>query len=242
MSESVTFVTLLIRPTNGYRSLSEYYEHFSHLVATGLPIVAFVDTSIPLDAAPNVTVLPLTPPTPSADAILPAGRSLTKDTPEYFLIQLEKLACMSRAREVATTPYLAWIDFGAYHMFRDKALARLALRRIATRTYPTTTIFAPSCWGPGSYPLWDTICWRFCGTFLLGHRDLFPGAYARQQELVAAHAPRLTWEVNYWCLMEEYFTLYPADHNERLLTELCHYVGPETSGEFKLVENLRLNQ
>ena len=233
MSRSVTFVTLLIRPTNGYRPLSAYLEHFSHLVATGLPIVAYVDESISLDPAPNVTVVPLSRPTGRPEVQLPPGRTLPKDNEEYFWIQLEKLKCMVRAREITQTPYLAWIDFGAFHMFRDKPLATLALRRIATRTYPTTTIFAPSCWGPGSYPLWDRVCWRFCGTFLLGHRDLFPAAYAKQQALVDQHLPRLTWEVNYWCLMEEHFTLYSADHNERLLTELCHYVGPEAPGKLK---------
>lgn len=236
MSESVTFVTLLIRPTNGYRPLSDYLYHFSHLVATGLPILAFVDDTLEIGPFPsNVRIVPTQRPSGRPDVQLPSGRTIPKDNADYFWIQLQKLACMVQAREFTSTPYLAWIDFGAYHMFRDKLLARLALRRIATRTYPTTTIFAPSCWGPGPYPLWDRVCWRFCGTFFLGHRDLFPAAYARQQDLVERHLPRITWEVNYWCLMEDAFTLYPADHNERLLTELCHYVGPETSGKLNAV-------
>lgn len=36
-------------------------------------------------------------------------------------------------------------------------------------------------------------------------------------ELVYAHLPALTWEVNYWAMMEEHFERYPADHDDTML-------------------------
>jgi hypothetical protein len=232
---TVTFVTMFFRPTNGYRSIESYLTYFAELSATGLPFFVFTDDVSLIKPSPNLTVIQVPRPSGPTDVCLPPERSVQKDTADYLWIQLEKLHCLAQASAMATTPYLAWIDFGAYHMFKDTVLATLALRRIATRTYPTTTVFAPSCWPPGEYPIWDRICWRFCGTFLLGHRDQFPALYARQQSIVTSHLPKLTWEVNYWCLMEDLFTTYPADHNERLLTELCHYVCPEASGTLNLI-------
>lgn len=232
----VTFVTFFLRPTTEYRSVESYLAHFATLVKTGVPILLFLDDTLSVPPAPNLKVVPIPHPVYPTDVDLPLHRNPAKDSVSYFWIQLEKLPFLARARELTTTPYLAWIDFGAFHMVRDPMLATLALRRLATRTYPTTAIFAPSCWSAARDSIWDRISWRFCGTFLLGHRDLFPAAAARQQELVQAHAPKLTWEVNYWCLMEDIFTAYPADHDERLFTELCHYVGPETSRAVKLVD------
>lgn len=227
---NVTFVTMFIRPTNVHRSIDQYLIHFHSLANTGLPIVLFLDPTLDVPDYPNVKVVPIKYMESFPFERFPTNRSIQKDTPEYFCIQLGKLRCMTQAREYADTPYLAWIDFGVYHMFRDTKLADIALRRIATREYTHDTILSPSCWPRGDYPIWDKICWRFCGSFFLGHRDIFPKAAARQREIVIQNLPKATWEVNYWCLMEDMFTTYPADHNIRLLTELCNYVGPKATG------------
>lgn len=230
MTMNVTFVTMFLRPTNSYRSIETYYSQFEKLASTRIPILIFLDTELSLPDYPNVSVIPIKRPSYRQDVILPDKRNVQKDTPDYFWIQLEKLRYLADARNYTTTPYLAWIDFGAYHMFKDIRLANFALRRIATSNYPTHTIFSPSCWKSQDYPIWETICWRFCGTFLLGYRDLFPKAFEKQQELVDKHMPNITWEVNYWTMMEEYFTTYHANHDESLLTELCHNICPDTSG------------
>jgi hypothetical protein len=52
---------------------------------------------------------------------------------------------------------------------------------------------------------------------LLGPREAFQPAWTRQQALIEAGLPRVTWEVNYWAQMEEHFQWYPADHDDRLL-------------------------
>lgn len=57
---------------------------------------------------------------------------------------------------------------------------------------------------------------------MLGPRDQVAAAYMRQMELVRANLPRLTWEVNYWTMMEDHFTWYSANHDDSMLGNLPH--------------------
>lgn len=227
---NVTFVTAFVSPKTSYRSREAYLRNFETLARVGIPIYLFLEEPIAeLPSFPNVTVqyadldrswLP-------ADPVLPANRNPNKDTLDYFCIQAWKMKCMSEASRRVETPYLAWIDFGIVHMIRDLPVARGALQLLATITYPRDDkIYTPSCWSHGGPDIWNSVAWRFCGSFLLGHRPLFPEAYRRQMDIIRANLPRVTWEVNYWTLMEDLFVFYPADHNERLFTELCHYIRP----------------
>jgi hypothetical protein len=109
---------------------------------------------------------------------------------------------------------------------RDKHVCHYWLNKIAHSSFPTYKIFVPGCWESSRNKLWDEICWRFCGGFLLGASGLFAAAAQTQANLVLHHIPRLTWEVNYWTLMEDHFAYYNADHNESLLTKICDYTCP----------------
>jgi hypothetical protein len=124
--------------------------------------------------------------------------------------------------------FLAWIDFGILHMARDLPLWTHRLQAIATARFPTDRLLTPGCWPPGPYPIWEKICWRFCGSFVLGHRSLLARAFERQSQLVVDGLPKLTWEINYWCQMEEYFRVYTADHNDSLLEGLLALRQPKS--------------
>jgi hypothetical protein len=212
---SVTFVTAFLRPTDALaRPLEVYLREFEWLSSAGVPLWLYHDGSLDL---PCVEQIQITREGLPADPILPIHRTPAKDTLDYMCIQAMKLELLAKAATTCPTPYLAWVDFGVFHMLRDKAAGQAALRRIAQGVYPTTTLLAPGCWPAGSYSL-DAVCWRFCGSFLLGHRDLFAAAYARQQEIARSIAPRVTWEVNLWSRMDELFTMYPADHNDSLFS------------------------
>ena len=39
-------------------------------------------------------------------------------------------------------------------------------------------------------------------------------------ELVNEFLPRLTWEVNYWAMMEDHFQWYAADHDDSLILNI----------------------
>jgi len=200
-----------------------YLNEFKKMTDTGLPILLFtdVDASFP----ENVTVIPTALNTSwvPSDVKLPEHRNREKDTIEYFCIQLSKLYYLTQARKYTDDEFLAWIDFGAFHMFKDTAKCSQLLRDISQTEFPCDKILAPGCWDSGTYGL-DSVCWRFCGTFLLGHRDLFESAYRRQNELVQHQLPKLSWEVNYWAQMDELFQFYPADHNDLLLSRVMMFV------------------
>jgi hypothetical protein len=131
---------------------------------------------------------------------------------------------MSRALDHCETPYLSWIDFGISHVIRYPDTTFQKLVDLASFSNPDLkTILIPGCWGPNpGYDIWNSVYWRFCGGFFLGPREVFPRAYARQTELVEQNLPKLTWEVNYWTLMEEFFTFYPADHNDTMIMSIPH--------------------
>lgn len=220
------FVTAFLRPKTTYRSVERYFAEFENLANTGIPILLFLDTEFIDRTFPsNVRVIPTTLdmswlPT---HVELPAHRNPSKDTLEYFCIQLSKLAYLTKAREYTSDPILAWIDFGVFHMFNDKSECARLLQTIAHGTILNEKILAPGCWPAGHYD-WNSVCWRFCGSFLIGHRDLFPAAYAEQTRLVQTQFPHLTWEVNYWAQMEPFFHVYPANHDDSLLSRVMVFV------------------
>lgn len=216
------FVTAFIRPKTSYRSIDRYLTEFQTLAATGIPILLFLDEEcLGIEVPPNVRIVPTSLDTSwlPPDVRLPSSRNPGKDTIDYFCIQLSKLAYLAKAREYTDDPFLAWIDFGVFHMIRDPGVCGQLLREIAVSECPRDKILAPGCWPAGTYD-WNSVCWRFCGTFLFGHRDLFPAALERQTRLVQSQLPSLTWEVNYWAQMEDFFRVYMANHDDTLFSRV----------------------
>lgn len=224
---TTTFVTAFFAPSTAYRSTDTYFEHFAKLANTGIPILLFLDTRYTDRTFPlNVSVIPMELDTSwlPIDVELPVGRNPQKDTHEYLCIQLQKLTLLNLARATTTTPFLAWIDFGVFHMVKEKEDAQDVLKYIAQCEFPRDKILAPGCWPAGQYEIWQSPVWRFCGSFLLGHRDLFEHAQHRQMELVFQSLPRITWEINYWTQMEDVFCVYKAYHDETLLARVIQFV------------------
>lgn len=216
-------VTAFILPKTTYRSTEKYLFEFQKITNTGLPIVMFTDSKFQFP--PNVRIIPTRLDTSwvPENIQFPLHRNEHKDTLEYFCIQLQKLYFLKEATKYTDDSFLAWIDFGAFHMFKDVEKCSQLLKDISLSEFPREKILAPGCWEPGTYGL-ESVCWRFCGTFLLGHRDLFERAYQRQTELVHSQFPKLSWEVNYWSQMDEMFQFYPADHNDLLLSRVMMFV------------------
>lgn len=216
------FVTAFLRPKTEYRSIERYISEFQRLAVTGIPLLLFLDDTLVNFTFPmNVRVIPTSLDTSwvPKNASLPAHRNPGKDTIEYFCIQLSKLAYLTKAREYTEDQFLAWIDFGVFHMIRDSETCGQLLRQIAESEGPRDKILAPGCWPAGVYD-WNSVAWRFCGTFLFGHRDLFPSALERQTQLVRDQLPRLTWEVNYWAQMDDHFQVYMANHDDTLFSRV----------------------
>jgi hypothetical protein len=234
----VTFVTAFFLPSGPtYKTVSRYFELFESLASTGIPLIVYMDARLEEKGVelcakhPNIQSCTYTTLDTSwipKDALLPMVRNMDKDTPDYLCIQLTKLKLMAEVASMAsvTTPYIAWIDFGIYHMMRDHDVCNNLLQRIAVSNFPTDRILSPGCNSNAYYDLFEEICWWHCGSFLLGEKSRFPPAYARQTALVRENLPRLTWEVNYWVMMNDVFTIYSANHDDLILQNLCDYICP----------------
>ena len=226
----VTFISALFSPEKGsYRSIEKYKEYFALLAQSCVPIVLFMDPALKTYADElekrfsNVRVIEFVTVDKSflsKSVFLPRNRNKEKDTVEYFCIQLMKLKVMARAAEVMKSSHLAWIDFGIFHMFKDVVKAQATLREISQKDWQLEKILSPGCWSKERITdIWNYICWRHCGSFLLGERSRFITAFQSQELQVRSNMPGLTWEVNYWTLMSD-FTNYSADHNDSILTNL----------------------
>ena len=236
----VTFVTALYLPAGPmFKPLDKYFANFEQLAGTGIPLIVYLDDRLKekgedlcrqfsnIIRCEYVTLdTSWVPP----NVILPLTRRPEKDTIEYFCIQLSKLRLLRDSAAYVKTTHIAWIDFGIYHIFKNPSMMTPFLQYIAAAEFPTNKILAPGCWGFPSeygmvkYDIWDSICWRFCGGFLVGAVGLFEAVAARQQSLVMGNLPGLTWEVNYWAMMEEYFINYRADHDHSIVANVCQFI------------------
>jgi len=226
----LTFISALFSHEGGsYRSIDKYKEYFKLLAESGVQIVLYMDPVFREYAEElestykNVRVAEfvsvdrsfLTDP-----VFLPQNRNEKKDTVEYFCIQLMKLNLLARAAKTLECSHLAWIDFGIFHMFKDVPRAQELLREMVQREWYSGTILSPGCWPKErTCDIWNDICWRHCGSLLIGEKSLCIKAYENQDRLVRSNMPGLTWEVNYWALMSD-FTIYYADHDDSILTNL----------------------
>ena len=230
-----TFVTAFyLQPDAGTRRLDDYFCYFEVLAITGVPIILYLDVAFK-ETGEKIVAKYKNVKIPEyvnlevewagcREFVMPNTRNVVKDNPYYMFIQLSKLKLLTNASKIADTEFIAWIDFGIFHMLRDYELCKMMLIRISTSNFPQDKILAPGCWNPDKHDVWNEICWRFCGTLILGHKALFAAAEKRQSELVCNNLPKLTWEVNYWTMMEEHFQQYWGDHNESLLYQIGNYI------------------
>ena len=235
---TVTFVTALYLPTGPmFKSIDMYFANFERLAETGIPLILYLDERLTEKGEDlcqrfsnilHCEYVTLDTSWVPNDVLLPSTRRLEKDTIEYFCIQLSKLGLLRDSAAYVKTTHVAWIDFGIYYIFKNPEQTTECLKRIANAQFPTNTILAPGCWPLQKYDVWNSICWRFCGGFLLGTVELFTAAAERQMNLAKGNLPGLTWEVNYWAMMEEFFTNYHSeDHDDRMITNVCQFIVDE---------------
>lgn len=228
---SIHYITALFLPSGKiYRPINKYIEHFHELAVTNIQIGLYLDerlkdqTDIIVGSFKNITVLDYITVDASyvpANVIVPQNRNLQKDNVDYFTIQLMKLNLCAKAAndDRITAANIAWIDFGIFHMIHEKDTVRRFLEsyKVPERC---TKILNPGCWNIGNYEKWDSIIWRFCGSLLIGPRNCWATAYELQQQKVLEGLPRITWEVNYWTMMESVFEWYKANHNDSIILSL----------------------
>lgn len=255
----LTFVSAFLLSDSVNRTFKEYFVHFENLAKSGVPILLFLDEKLRngpeetlLQRYSNVTIaeyISIDKDWVTCEPILPGSRNNMKDTLNYFAIQLMKLKLVARACSYSPASHFAWIDFGIFHMIRDNAAAYRTLDLLSQTTTKTTKIIAPGCVNFIQNDLWNQICWGFCGSFFLGSRELFAPAYEKQMELVRTNFPKVTWEINYWWMMREFFEIYSSNHDDNIInvkrplkmlsdSEIIDFVRPYTSVSQERIENV----
>ena len=169
--------------------------------------------------------------------ILPSIRNINKDNLEYFYVQLSKLYHLSlyaNNKENKDT-HIAWIDFGIFYLFKEKEMAKMFLKILSKLDLPKNVVLAPGSWSCNLFDnykecLFDMISWFFCGSFMIGDINLFNILYQEQQKLVYDNLPHITWEVNYWSIinrnMPDIFMSIPnCDHNDLLLINTFNHLN-----------------
>ena len=224
----VTFVTALYLPSGRInKPVDTYFSLFERLAGTGVPLIVYLDVHLAsrgkglclrfpniLRCAPSVFDQSFL----LRNVVLPSVRNYEKDTADYMCIQLTKLRLMAEVAGYQKGP-LAWIDFGIYHMFKDWDRCDRLLQEISDWDFIGDHILSPS-YKNVFVNLFEHICWKHCGSLLIGTGPMFIKAYKRQTALVLENLPQLTWEVNYWAMMDEYFKIYIANHDDLILEQL----------------------
>lgn len=262
LRKMLTFVSAFLLSDSVNRTFADYLINFEKLARSEISILLFLDEKlkgspeeIALQKFSNITIpeyITINKGWIPTDPILPSVRNVKKDTINYFAIQLMKLELLAKATSYCQTSHLAWIDFGIFHMIKNVPLAYERLRVLEKISSTNSEkIIAPGCSAYVSTNLWDQICWRFCGSFLFGPRENFQKAYQRQMEIVFSFLPRLTWEINYWAQMEDYFEIYPSNHDDNIIninvakllkmssdSEIISFVRPFTSVSEERIQNV----
>lgn len=209
---TITFVTTFLlppdRPVIG--SLDKYRAQFETIAQTGIPIVLFLDSTITEWTFPeNVHVVKVSLADTWIDSVAPASGTYDitsvrtpKDTLGYMKIQHTKAEWLVRARamNVYATIWYAWIDFGIVRVLDAPAIDRLKTMKPPLEE----RIVTPGCWAwiLDDTNVWKGVHWRFCGGFILMHKNLIEPFWEQYKATILRELPRFTWEVNIWALME----------------------------------------
>ena len=225
----ITYVTAFLCGQNPKRSYETYKQYFESLASTQCKFVLFLDRQLDWSFPDNVTVYPVSLNYTwvfqhvSPESTLPSVRNKV-DSLEYMLIQNTKLEWLSRA--VESNPYqtdwFAWIDFGIVHVFSKPYWTLQKLQTLRPPEKPC--LRTAGIWSHPTQNVWNAVCWRFAGGFLMGHRDKLTELYERFQALVLREQPKFAWEVNLWALLETEgidFGWFASDHNDSILPNTC---------------------
>lgn len=212
----------------------EYVSLFYDLGISGLPIVLFVDPSMVykfriFPSSVKVVGLPLEEVemyqlAMSYTGELPNGRTVAKDTKEFYALMNSKIEFVKRAAALFSSDKYMWIDFGITKIFKNTERVLKKLEELEKCTF--TKMHLPGCWSPGRPMSVDSINWTFCGGYFIIPVELIDEFYNHNKGVLRDFCTmpqyKLTWETNIWTIvhmfaMNDKMTWYFADHNDTMI-------------------------
>ena len=189
--------------------------------------------------------------------MLPITRNLAKDTFEHLVWTHLKVEILQRAIENGENDkkILAWIDPHICHLFPNPINVVNYLNYLSMQKFAKGPFIAlPSCWDKHESIDFNNVCWRFCGTFMLGNvvaiNDLHT-LYEQFYPTLLKEKNTMTWDVNMLAHLESAgifnFIPYKANHDASIvgiptslysqnlydsMTALVKYDYPEVPGFF----------
>lgn len=224
-------------PKTPKRPLSFYLDHGRALLALDVPKIVFLEPhviSLLSDAiahAPQTMIVPFAKEdmdywperTQFLECPVPPTSSPDKDTPDYFIIQLNKAGWCDRAAELNPfhTRVFMWMDFGINYLLKQASLSD-HVARLDPAHVRAGTIRIPGC-AYFACPVYPTqLVWKYCGSMFAGDAEAVARMRADQRDVMTSLLTHrlITWEVTVWFHMNAlYFDRYIADHNDSMLTD-----------------------
>jgi hypothetical protein len=212
----------------------EYASLFYDIGISGLPIVLFVDPSMVykfriFPSTVHVVGLPLQEVelyqlAMSYTGELPNGRTVAKDTKEFYALMNAKIEFVKRATALFPADKYMWIDFGICKIFKNTERVLAKLGELEKRSF--TKMHLPGCWPFGRPMSVDHINWRFCGGFFVIPSWFVDRYYDHNRAVLRDFCTmpqyKLTWETNVWtviemCAEKENMVWFSADHNDTMV-------------------------
>jgi len=212
----------------------EYMTLFYDLAISGIPILIFVEP----DMIRKLRIFPSTVKVvglPLKDCELyqlgmkytrdlPAGRTESKDTKEFYSLMNTKIEFVKRAAAIVPAETYTWVDVGILKLVKNTDACITKLREIDGRA--TTKLIMPGCWAFGRSMSVEYIHWRFAGTMFTCPVGLVEEFYNHCKGVVrdfcALPQYKLTWETNIWSIVELFamkdkMTWYQCNHDDSLI-------------------------
>jgi hypothetical protein len=237
---NATIVTAFVGNVNKNknRTMDEYIDFGKKLLKIPNPKIVFIDYDsyqvLVEDDYPFTTFIPMVKEdiylynykSQITNFFIHSGNS-DKDSLEYLFVQCNKTEWVSKAIDLNKykTEQFIWIDFGIYHMIKEKELFEPLILSMTEKSYDSLRI--ASCKYKGysvDYNVYEIITWTFAGSIFGGNKEsLLEFAFLVKKEILNTIREKnnLMWEINIWYLIYrknlDFFNMYTCGHDFRIL-------------------------
>ncbi len=138
---------------------------------------------------------------------LPLIRNLDKDTFEHLILTHMKVEFLHKAIENNKNSVFCWIDPHICNLFSPEGVTINYLNYLSQQKIVDAPFIAtPGCWDKTLEPInFNTVCWRFCGSFMLGDAASFDGLHTLYEHFyptLLKERNTITWDVNFLAQLE----------------------------------------